>query len=164
MSARNTKPILSLQISDLKKHPIWKFVTDDEGDETAVRPVNRLPVSNLMGKIVGTSVQLANGNYVWALVANLNTRSAQMNEHFVALVIERNGKWFELERYFDPMYREHGPDALARFLGLSVDEIFPISYDVRKYVNGEANALSGMVLKEPRVRLTRAEIIAMAVP
>jgi hypothetical protein len=39
-----TKSVLSLQVSDLEKHPVWQFGTDDEGDETAVRPVNRLPV------------------------------------------------------------------------------------------------------------------------
>jgi hypothetical protein len=45
MSIREIKSVLSLQVSDLEKHPVWQFVTDDEGDETAVRPVNRLPVS-----------------------------------------------------------------------------------------------------------------------
>jgi hypothetical protein len=164
MSTREAKPILSLQISDLEKHPVWQFVTNDEADETAVRPVKRLPVSSLLGKVVGSRVRLANGNYVWALIGNLDTKNARMNEHFVTLIFERNGEWFELERYFDPKYRQRGPTALARFLGLSVDDIFPISYDLRKHVKGNPAALSGSVLREPRVRLTRQELIAMAVP
>lgn len=163
MSILESKSILSLKVSDLEKHPVWQFVKDDEGDETAVRPVNRLPVSSLMGRIVGTRVRLANGSSVCAIIGNLDTKNAQMNEHFVLLSLERRGKWFQLERYFDFKYREHGPEALARFLGLSVDAVFPISYDVRKYAKGEANALAGTVLRKPGVRLTRAKLTALAV-
>jgi hypothetical protein len=163
MSARNSKPILSLQISDLKKHPVWQFVTDDEGDDTAVRPVGRLPVTSLMGRVVGNRVRLANGDFVWALIGNLDTKNARNNEHFVTLSIERNGNWFGLARYHDFDYRSRGPKALARLLRLSVDDIFPISYDVRRYANGAPAALTGRVMKEPRTRLTREEIIALAV-
>jgi hypothetical protein len=158
MSVLETKSILSLRVSDLEKHPVWQFITDDEGDETAVRPVNRLPVSNLMGRIVGTRVRLANSSSVWRIIANLDTKNAQMNEHFVLLSLEQKGKWFQLERYFDHKYRKHGPKALARFLGLAVDEVFPTSYDVRKYAKGKANALVGTVARKPRIRLTTAEL------
>jgi hypothetical protein len=48
-----TKPIASLQISDLEKHPVWQFAIDDEAGDTAVRSLKRLPVSTLEGKIVG---------------------------------------------------------------------------------------------------------------
>jgi hypothetical protein len=163
MSIRETKSVLSLQVSDLKNHPVWQFVTDDEEDETAVRPVNRLPVSSLVRRIVGMPLRLAKGRSVWAIIGNLDTKNAQKNEHFVLLSLERKGKWFQLERYFDPKYREHGPAALARFLGLSVAEVFPISYDVRKYAKGEANTLTGTVPRKPRVRLTKAELVALAV-
>jgi len=163
MRIRKTKSVLSLRVSDLERHPVWQFVNEDEGDETAVRPVNRLPVSSLMNKIVGTQVQLAEGSSVWAIIGNLDNENARMNEHFVVLSIERKGKWFQFERYFDLRYRDHGPKALARFLRLPVDKVFPISYDLRKYAKGEANALAGTVLKKPRVRLTRAELTALAV-
>jgi len=82
----------------------------------------------------------------------------------VTLSIERNGQWFDLARYHDIDYVDHGPDALARFLELPVDDVFPITYDVRKYVKGESSTLVGTVPKEPRVKLSRDEIIAMAVP
>lgn len=107
---------------------------------------------------------LANGNRVWALIGNLDTKNARMNEHFLTLSVVHNGKWFDLARYHDHDYVDHGPDALAHFLGLSIDDVFPISYDVRRYAKGEAEALAGTVQKKPRVRLSRAEIIAMAVP
>lgn len=163
MRTREIKSVLSLQVSDLEKHPVWQFVNDDHGDETAVRPVSPLPVSSLMNRIVGSRVRLAKGSSVWAIIGNIDAHNAQANEHFISLSVEREGDWFQLERYFDPKYRDHGPEALALFLGLSVDEVFPISYDVRKYVMGETNALAGTVPRKPGVRPTKAELIALAV-
>ena len=159
-----TVPIKSLQVSDLEKHSVWQFAIDERADDTAVRPVTRLPVSTLAGKIVGTRVRLANGEYRWGIVSNLDARNPEMNEHFLALSMERNGRWFHLARYFDSDYGVRGPKSLARFLGFPVDDVFPISYDVRKCVKGHPATLAGSILRKPRVRLTRAEIIGMAVP
>jgi hypothetical protein len=52
---------------------------------------------------------------------------------------------------------------LAQFLGLQVDDVFPISYDVRRYSQGNPAALAGGILKEPRERLTQGEIMALGV-
>ena len=41
-----TKPVESLQVSDFVAHPVWEFVNDDALGETAVRPVQKLPVEN----------------------------------------------------------------------------------------------------------------------
>jgi hypothetical protein len=59
---------------------------------------------------------------------------------------------------------ESGPEALAQFLGLEVDEVFPISYGIRSAVKGDEAVLQGQIRKAPRERLSRAEIIAIAVP
>jgi hypothetical protein len=67
-------------------------------------------------------------------------------------------------RYHDLDYSEKGPNALADFLGLQIDQVFPISYDIRHAAIGNASVLMGTILKEPREKLTPAEIIAMAVP
>jgi len=158
----NAKPIASLRVSDLEKYRVWQFTTNDPADETAVRPIKRLPVSTLMGKLAGARISLANGERLWALVGNLDEQNAQLNEHFVTLSIERSGCWFHLARYHDADYDQTGPEGLARFLGLPVDDVFPISYHVREYVKGNPPLLDGIVLKEPRVRLTSSQLIAMA--
>ena len=155
----NAKPIDTLRVSDLKKYRVWEFTTN-EADETAVRPIKRLPISTLSGKVAGTLVSLANGERLWATLCNLDAQNAEKNEHVVALSIERGGRWFHLARYHDAWYSQNGPKALARFLGLAVDEVFPISYDVREYVKGNP-ALAGSILQEPRVRLTRSQIMAL---
>ena len=166
MSGQEVKLFPSFQISDLERHPVWESILDHEADEVSVFPATPLPVSDLGLRIVGTRVRLACGNLVWAMILYLDTKSARKNQQFVTLRIEKDGQWFWLARYWDEDY-EHsktGPEGLARFLGLSVDEVFPIAYDVREYVEGDPAALMGSVLKEPKERLPIDEIIKMAVP
>ena len=83
--------------------------------------------------------------------------------HFLSLSVPSQGEWFHLARYHDSDYAENGPVALAQLLGLTVAEVFPITYDLTSYVSGEASALKGTILAEPRERLSRDEIISLAV-
>jgi hypothetical protein len=160
----NVKPVDSLRVPDLKAHPVWQYANREGNDETTVRPVKQVPVKNLLGKVVATQVLLANGQRVWALIGSVDSNSARLTEHFLTLSVERDGRWFTLSRYHDFDYAENGPQALAHFLGVPVDDAFPIAYDIREYAKGDAGALMGQIRKEPRERLSRAEIIAMAVP
>lgn len=166
MSDQEVKLFPSLQISDLMRHPVWESIIDNEADEVSVFPVTQLPVSDLGLRTIGTRVKLANGNLFWAMILYLDTKSARKNEQFITLRIEKDGEWFWLSRYWDVDYEysKTGPGGLAKFLGLSVDEVFPISYDVREFVVGDPAVVVGTVSKEPRERLPVDEIIRMAVP
>jgi hypothetical protein len=158
------KPVEALTVVDLKVAPIWEYTNRDGPGETMVRAVNEFPVRNLSDKLIGAPVRLANGTEMWALIGNVDSRNTRLTEHSLTLSIERGGEWFFLARYHDFDYARRGPDALSQFLGLTVDEIFPISFDLRRYAEGDESALRATVEKEPREKLTRAEIIAMAVP
>ena len=127
--------------------------------ETMAKPVEKLPVDTLDHCIVGTPVRLANGSEVWGLFSNFDVHNPRGTQHFLTLSIERGGTWHHLERYFED---SRGPEALARFLGLDVDDIFPITIDVRRYVRGDPAVLTATVLKEPQERLTREELHALA--
>lgn len=157
----NIKPVESLTVADLKAHPVWEYLYDDEIGETMVQPVEKLPVESLDDSVVGTQVRLANGTQVWGLVGNFEVKNPRATEHFLTLSIERGGKWFYLARYHDIGFPAEGPDELAQFLGLHVDDVFPISVDLRRYVRGDPKALTAIVLKEPREKLTREELRAL---
>jgi hypothetical protein len=159
----NIKPVESLTVADFEAHPLWEFLNDDEIGETMVRPVEKLPVESLDNRVLGFQVRLANGLQVWASIGNFDITNPRATQHFLILSIERSGKWFHLARYQDVDFTSRGPEALARFLGLGVDDIFPISVDVRRYVRGNPAALTAIVLKEPQEKLTHAELTAMAV-
>jgi hypothetical protein len=161
----NEKPkqIESLQVSDFAVHPVWRLTHGEDEDELAVRPVLEIPVADLDLKLVGTRVQLANGTYVWALIGNIDSADARQTGHFLTLSVERDGSWFHLARYHDIHYHRSGPAALAKFLDLRIEEVFPIAYDLRPYSKGDVAALTGQIGLEPRERLSRAELISMAV-
>jgi hypothetical protein len=129
-----------------------------------VRPIKKLPVKNLIGRVAAVSVRLANGSTAWALIGNVDVDNPRLTEHFLTLSILRDGFWFTMARYHDFDAAEHSPDALAKFCDLGLDDVFPISYDISHISLGDLAALVGTIEKEPRDRLTRAQIIALAVP
>jgi hypothetical protein len=99
------------------------------------------------------------GRTIWR--GNINPDDPRQTQHVLVLSIERNGEWFHLARYHDFDFDRRGPDALSRFLDLPIDEVFPISYDIRELAHGDPTALAGRVLKEPTERLSRSEIREM---
>lgn len=159
------KPLDRLALSDLQAHPVWRFAHDEQADETVVTPLKRTPVSSLSGKLVATEVRLANDSCVWALLGNIEANNARMNEHFLTLSVYHAGRRFMLARYHDVDFDRfvNGPAALARFLGLGLGDVFPISYDLRRYVKGTTTSLLGTILPEPTERLTREEMVRLVV-
>ena len=157
----NIKPAESLTVADFEAHPVWEYLNDDEIGETMTRPVEKLPVESLDNRLVGAQVRLASGPLVWAFIGNFDVTHPRATQHFLTLSIERGGTWFHLARYFDFDFTNRSPDALARLLGLGVDDVFPITVDVRRYVRGDPAALTVTVLKEPRERLTQEELMAL---
>ena len=137
-----TKKIEELTIADLEAFQVWQYANDEEKhDETAVRPVKKTPVKNLKTRFVSTQVLLANGAAVWALIGNVDASNPRLTQHFLTLSVLRKGRWFTMARYHDFDSNERGPQALATFLGLRVDEVFPISYDISRFCLGDSAAL-----------------------
>lgn len=159
----NTKLLEEVTVGDIAVAPVWQFTNADESmGETAVRPIERLPVKDLDDKVVGTIVRLANGTQVWALLGNVDSDNPRSTQHFLTLSVERSGTWFPMARYHDSDAHRRGPKALSQFLGLSIDEVFPISYDISQLCIGDHDALVGTIEKEPKERLSEDEIIDLA--
>jgi hypothetical protein len=155
------KTIDTISVGDIQANPVWKFC---RGGDMAIEPVTRIPCKTLNGRIVGTQVELADGTIVWALLGNINTENPAFSKHFMTLSIESSGDWFHLARYHDYDYDDRGPQKLSEWIGKPLERVFPIAYDIRHVFKGESVALKGKIEKEPSGKLTRAEIIAMAVP
>jgi len=159
----NAKLFPLIQVSDLEQHPVWETILDDEADEASDFPVEPLPVTNLDARFVATRVRLANGKLVWAMLFNVELTDSRKTEHLVQIRIERDGEWFWLARYWDVDAERNGSEALAKFLGFSVDDVFPIHYDLTGLATGLPSVIKGQILKEPRERLPKDEIIRMCV-
>ena len=158
------KDVSQLTVSDLREHPVWRFTGSDEPSETAVRPVKKTPVKSLAGALVGCEVRLASGMKMMALLGIIDTTNARLTEHFLTLSVFRDdGELFHLARYYDADVGRNGPDALVAVLKMKNEEVFPIAWDVRSFVTGDPAALQGKIEATPKERLTRAQIIALAV-
>jgi hypothetical protein len=153
------KEVDEVTVDDLIKYPVWEHV----GCETTVRPVIPLPVDSLQNRAVGTQVKLANGSRLWAVLSNISLRNPRHTSQFLALSIEKDGKWFHLPRYFDVEYDRMGPKQLAEFLGLPIDSVFPIEYDLSGIVKADTGITKGYIPLEPEERLSEDELMNMAV-
>jgi hypothetical protein len=162
--ATRARPVESLTPADFLKHRVWEFLSNDEPDETYVNPVERLPVSSLERRIVGVEVQLASGRGVWAFLGNVDVNDARRTHHFLTISVLAQDEWFHLARYHDVDREERGPARLAAALGLGVNEVFPIRYDIGSWVADAADSLLGEIDAEPRGQLSRTELINLAVP
>ncbi len=159
-----SKPAEFLTASDLSQYPVWEFVNDCSADsDTLVCPFLRLPTNDLNNKLVGTEVRLANDNLIWAILENIVVQSPRETRHFLLITfLKDSGARFSMSRYHDPDYEAFGPPALAHFLGLPIDDVFPISYDVSRFADGDPDALTAEIQKKPTETLSEFELIAMA--
>ncbi len=158
------KRVDELTLDDVHRYPVWEFVADDgQSDETFVRPVGSLPVSDLTGKIVALEAFLANGMKQDMLIGNFDAIRPDMNPHFVTLSLFVKGKWFHLARYHDYDSASSRPEALCSALGLTVSDVFPIRYDMTECVRGERSVLVGSFAASPERKLSRVELIALSV-
>jgi hypothetical protein len=159
------KTVDELTPDDLSAFPVWQFTNAHEHiDETVVRPVKKTPVKSLRGRAVGTQVTLANGAQRWALIGNVDPDNPRLTQHFLTISLFDHGAWFSMARYHDYDAETHGPAAVAEFLGLPLTAVFPIRFDLRRYCVGDSPALAGTIEQEPQERLTRGQVIALAVP
>lgn len=163
MKRKVRKPVESLKIADIRTHRAWRLLYDDAVGETVVEAVTNLPLRDSADCAIGTEVSLANGTRLWGLLLNVSATDPQATEHFLSLTVFHHDERFVLARYHDVFYARKGPDALATFLGLPIEEVFPISYDIRDIVTGDPKSVSGQILRDPRSRLSKAELIAMSV-
>lgn len=160
-----TKPnIESISIVEIRDNPVWRFANGPHNDGIKLMAVKKLPCANLVGRVVGTQLRFADGSLAWGFLGNIDVSNPRLTQHFVTVSVEKMGRWFHLARYHDFDFENRSPERLAEFLGKEVDEVFPIEYDVTSISQGERNALAGLIRKEPEERLSRAEIIALAVP
>jgi hypothetical protein len=140
------KNMEELTPDDYLAFPVWEFALDMEDvDDLAMRPVAKLPVDDLANRLVGTKVHLANGDHLWASLSNIKLDDSAKTRRILAAAFYLNGEWIYLARPQDPNQENYGPAALARKIGLPVDQVFPISYDVSKCCIGDENAIRGLI-------------------
>jgi hypothetical protein len=127
------------------------------------RDLPSLPVESLASRIAATEVALHNGRKIWAVLGNVDLNAPMLTRQFLTLSFYIDDAWFHLARYHDLDVEERGPVALANRLGMSLSDVFPIQYDLSQVAIGDEDVVRGAVPAEPSERLSRAELISLAV-
>jgi hypothetical protein len=144
-----------ITFEEFKKHPIWTFLQmDDESGDWWMLAEDKFPLKAPVFTYICIPVRLANGKEVWAKIQNIDFNNAAITEEFLCIELEKDGRWHHLTEY---NLNDKGPDNLAKFLGMSVDDVFPITYDLRPYVAGDEYPVVGKIYKTPRIRRTDEE-------
>ena len=147
---KNHKPIDELTIENLKQHPVWRFSLEEESqddwDETWVRPVKKQPVKDLTECFVGTEARLACGKRIFCLFGGIDLQDSQYTEEFIQVrVFKSNEESFFLARPGHVDYDNQNPKALAKLLGLRMKDVFPITYDISEVAVGLEGTTSGRI-------------------
>jgi len=164
MIFRKTKPVPVEKLTEamLRANPVWEFCNDDEAGETLVKPVKKLPIASSKGRLVGCELRLADGSTMFGFLGNLDLTKADRNQHLLTLSLFFNGLIEHLARYHDIDSSDSGPASLAKKIGKKEEDIFPMSYDLSCYAIGSDDCIHGSIQKEPKQRLSRSEIIMLA--
>lgn len=160
----DAKAVTALTPDDLSRFPVWEYDTGRESlpgrNETWVVPVLSLPVTSLSSRLVGVCVQ--HGARKWiGLLGNIKLDNPRSSREFATLSVWHNGSWFHLARYFDIDHKRRGPKQLAERLGLPVDVVFPLRYDLSGVAEGHPEVVKGQIEMEPAQRLTFDERLAL---
>jgi hypothetical protein len=145
---RIAKSACELTVEDFECYLVWEYILDaeeDYPDESWVTPVNNLPVSSLDNRIVGTQVRLNNGTRRWAIMSNIYLDNSRETAQLMSMGIYDRNECFPLARYFDVDFERRGPDKLAEFLDLPLDQVFPMSYDISDVAIGLSEVLRGTI-------------------
>lgn len=161
----SAKPISAVTENEFRRNPVWEFIeeiTSEGMDESWAFAMSDRPVTNLAGRVVASEVTLANGSAAFAVFSNIDCQSAEKTSVFLSASFLKDGEVFHLARYFDCDFDDKaGATGLASFLGLRVADIFPIKYDLTHLVQGNGQALRGVIPLEPTRRLSDDERIKL---
>jgi hypothetical protein len=156
------KPANKLTAKDWEKYPVWTFDLGNEGkagrDETWMAPVKKLPATDIRDGGCRTVAQLACGEPVTLVLWNLDLnpertlklmaqyrvkpmtkaeRNAYLSSCTPDFWIFANRKWWRSN--WD------GRAGLLKCLKRTLEEIFPIKYDISKLAVGADRIVRGEI-------------------
>jgi hypothetical protein len=143
------KRLSQLTPEDLQAHPVWELETPEEAtppeNDSPIKPVAALPVESLASRVIGTAVVLRNGQTLPAMLTNIELADEAQTQRLLLVQVWHNGEWLRLARPFDPWFAKSGPRSFAKRLGLPVEEVFPMSYDISAHAQGSESVVKGKI-------------------
>jgi hypothetical protein len=146
---RNSKPVDGLTPEDLDRFPVWEYDLANEGDprrdETWVRPVKKIPVTDLGNRVVAATLLLNNGVRLTGCLGNVDLRNEKATRESLILSVWHQDRRIDLVRSIDADDIHGGPAEFARLLGFTLDGVFPIRYDISEFATGLDSVIHGVI-------------------
>jgi hypothetical protein len=155
------KQVYDLTTDDLRHHPLWEFCLDEEGmpgqDEATMKPSDDLevPAYSPGAYVVATDFTLADGSSMEGYIYSGEPDDFGCIQPNIVLDTEQIGFWFGIRAPSRSVL-----DALYARLSKTPEQMFPISYTTRVFING--SRMSGSVvgfgtraISDPKPRLVR---------
>ncbi len=155
--------LIDIGLSDIGAGAVWKYASHaSEDGEIWVERVSNLPARSARGLVFGTTVKLANGVKLKALIGNVFSHNAELTRHLLTLTVVDGVRRFNLARYHDATYEQNGPHKLSEFLGLPQGEVFPVEYDLTGLVDGDPDVIKGRLSDVVENKISRISLARMA--
>jgi hypothetical protein len=156
------KPANKLTPRDWETYPVWTFDLDNEGkpgrDETWMVPVKKLPATDIRNGGCRAKATLACGKPVTIVLRGVDLNPEQSLKLIAQYRIKPITKAERAERLKPkiPKFRifvkgawwdsqMNGLGDLTKALGLTIQEIFPIDYDISAFAVGVGFAVRGKI-------------------
>lgn len=139
---QRSKSIAKLTADDVAAVPVWKHKAADRllpgEDESWVESVAALPVDDAFDHYFATQVKLADGSMETCIIGKTEPLHPELNEEEQLFFFCRGARqhlWSNHSHWLKP--EASNPVALAAFLGKSIEEVFPFSYDLSSVLRGD---------------------------
>ena len=161
----NSIPLDELSPNELGHIWLWEYVPSKDG-RLWVKPIKTNKTKKFSGRIAGCEVTLADGTGNSAFIEGIDIETPEFSRHNRELIlwIPKLG-WFRLAQYFDSneIKAIRGDEVLCDALGKSLDEVFPISFDLRDRSSIDSHCLTGTFEHNPSWGLSGAEVMQILV-
>ncbi|MCX7112818.1 MAG: hypothetical protein NTX45_22405 [Proteobacteria bacterium] len=158
-------PLEDLRPDDFSEFWLFEYIPSKDG-RLWVKPVKAKKIKKFTGRIVASKVILADNSYCSALILGINIETPEFSRHNRELIlwIPKLG-WFRLAQYFDSneIKAIRGDDVLCDALEKSLDQVFPISFDLRDRSSIDSPCLTGTFEHDPSWGLSGAEVMQILV-
>jgi hypothetical protein len=166
--ASKSKRLREIKPKDLEEYWLWRSVPAKSDGELRVRPVKveKTTKGFSAGSLAATKVKCADGSQYWALIEGIHPDKPEFSKHNRELRLFVDGfGWFQLAQYFDSdEYRhKHGENVLCTLLGKTIEDVFPISFDLSDKSDSGSPCLVGTFEINPAWGLAREEIMNLLV-
>lgn len=161
----NSIPLDELKPEELNVVWLWEYTPSKDG-RLWVKPIKTTKTKKFSGRIAACEVVFADGSRHTAMIEGIDIETPEFSKHHRELIlwISTHG-WFRLAQYYcnDDVKAICGDEVLCKIVNKSLNEVFPIKFDLRDRSSIDSTCLSGAFEHNPSWGLSGADVMKILV-